>query len=231
MISLKLTQMSLSKQMNKDIEMKNVCSISNKSKSEVSRKFTRAELRVKNDIMEFQTKRTTTGKYQVTLSNYIISESGNECVINVEFKNYFVICIVFGKEYPFEPPDITYVSGSNEEVMDMFDIEMKLKLPLLQRVEWKPILSLNSVLFSIELLLINKESIVSSVNDSDCETNEMEMVVTKRKMKEYSEWNSKLTTLIEEDESVNESFDQSNQWYIVYQMENLKMKSDGVYKY
>ena len=88
MISLKLTQMSLSKhQMNKDIGMENICNTSINNKNEVARKFTRAELRVKNDIMEFQTKRTTTGKYEVTLSNYIISESGNECVINVEFKN------------------------------------------------------------------------------------------------------------------------------------------------
>lgn len=229
MISLKLTQMSLSKQqMNKDIEMENICNTNTNNKNEVARKFTRAELRVKNDIMEFQTKRTTTGKYEVTLSNYIISETGNECVINVEFKNYFVICIVFGKEYPFEPPDITYVSGSNEDIMDMFDIEMKLKLPLLQKSEWKPILSLNSILFSIELLLINKESYVTSITDSE---NEMEMVYSKRKMRDYSEYNSKLNTLIEEDENMDENVEESNQQYILYQMENLKMKNDAVYKH
>ena len=229
MINLKLTQMSLNKQSNKDTEMINISNISNRNKSAVSRKLTRAELRVKHDIAEFQTKRTTTGKYEVILSNYTISRSGNECVINVEFKNYFVICIVFGKEYPFEPPDITYVSGDNEDVMDMFDIEMKLKLPLLQRVEWKPILSLNSILFSIELLLINKESVVSSADD-DVSESEMNIPDSKRKMKEYSEYNSQLNALTQADESMDESFEETNQ-HILFHMEQLKMKNDSVYKY
>jgi hypothetical protein len=50
-------------------------------------------------------------------------------------------------------------------------------------------------------------------------------------MRDYSEYNSKLNTLIEEDENMDDSFEQSNQQYILYQMENLKMKNDAVYKH
>jgi hypothetical protein len=50
-------------------------------------------------------------------------------------------------------------------------------------------------------------------------------------MRDYSEYNSKLNTLIEEDENMDESFEQSNQQDILYQMENLKMRNEAVYKH
>jgi acetylornithine deacetylase len=38
-------------------------------------------------------------------------------------------------------------------------MEMKLKLPMLSKEEWKPILSLNNLLFAIEMVLMNNETV------------------------------------------------------------------------
>ena len=175
------------------------------------RKISKVELRLKNDILEFQTNRTTTGNYEINLSNYKLSKNGEECSMEVEFKNYFVININFGKDYPFNPPEITYVSGC---VNDVFDMEMKLNLPMLSKEEWKPILSLNNLLFAIELLLMNNENVYMSkyqVNNK------------KKKMKEYSEYNKELLRPITnewENENAN----------IIHQMQNLKMNDNEKYK-
>ena len=174
------------------------------------RKISKVELRVKNDIIEFQTNRTTTGNYEINLSNYKLSKNGEECSMEVEFKNYFVININFGKDYPFNPPEITYVSGC---VSDVFDMEMKLKLPMLSKEEWKPILSLNNLLFAIEMVLMNNETVYMNKYNIDNK---------KKKMKEYSQYNMELLgTITNEYENEN----------IIHQMQNLKMNDNERYKY
>lgn len=181
------------------------------------RKISRVELRVKNDIIEFQTNRKTTGKYEINLSNYKLSKNGDECSMEVEFKNYFVINITFGKDYPFNPPEINYVSGS---VSNVFDMEMKLKLPMLSKEEWKPILSLNNLLFEIELLLMNNENVyMNKYQDNNYQ---------KKKMREYSEFNLNLLQLKEN--TLSNEIENDNQ-FIIHQMQNLKMNDIERYKY
>ena len=136
--------------------------------------------------------------------------------MEVEFKNYFVININFGKDYPFNPPEITYVSGS---VSDVFDMEMKLNLPMLSKEEWKPILSLNNLLFAIELLLMHNENVYMHT---------YQVSHKKKKMREYSEYNMDLLRL--------EENTRSNEWEredqnIVQEMLNLKMSDNERYKY
>ena len=74
--------------------------------------------------------------------------------MKVDFIGLFTILIRFYKDYPFSPPSISYLSG---HYLEIFDIEQNIKLPCLSKDKWSPVMSLNSLLFSIELLLIENK--------------------------------------------------------------------------
>lgn len=195
---------------NKKYKVFHVCGMVNRKGDYgyLGRKVSKTELRVKNDIIEFQTKRMMTGKYEICLSNYKLSSDGEGCLMEVEFKNYFVIVIEFGKDYPFKPPEIRYLRG---EVIDVFDMEMRLHLEILKEEEWKPILSLNDVLYEIELKLTNRDNML--VN-SCCK---------KKKMKEYLDYNLKLMKF-KDNQLLNEN-------QIINKMKSLKLKENKRFKY
>ena len=115
--------------------------------------ITQAEARLRNDLNEFGKKRMTTGDFQVKISNYIPEETTGDFSLVAEFVGLFKLMFIFHKDYPYSPPSITYLSG---EFTDIFDMEQNIKLPCLSLDKWSPVLSLNSLLFSIELLLIDQ---------------------------------------------------------------------------
>ena len=126
-------------------------------------RITEAEARIKNDLINFDSKRLTTGNFKVKLYNYQRMESGEDYAMKVEFVNLFSLLIIFYKDYPFSPPSITYLSGN---YLDIFDIEQNLKLPMLSKEKWSPVMDLNSILFSIELLLVEENQSLFKTNDN-----------------------------------------------------------------
>ena len=150
--------------MDDDIDMDNEKNIDINDKifsiSHISNKqnvFSQAEARIKNDLVEFQNKRLTTGKFEIKLSPYFLKDNGKDYIMFVEFKELFKIQIIFLEEYPFVPPLISYVSGKYLD--NLFDMENNLKLNCLSFDKWSPVLDLNSILFSIELKIDDKGSI------------------------------------------------------------------------
>ena len=119
--------------------------------------FSQAEARIKNDLIELQNKRLTTGKFDIKISPYSLKDNGKDFIMYVEFKELFKIQIIFLEEYPFVPPLISYVSGKYFD--NLFDMENNLKLNCLSIDKWSPVLDLNSILFSIELKMDDKGSI------------------------------------------------------------------------
>ena len=117
-------------------------------------RISQAEARIKNDLIEFETKRLTTGNFTIKLYNYSSTENGEDFLMKVDFIGLFTILIRFYKDYPFSPPSISYLSG---HYLEIFDIEQNIKLPCLSKDKWSPVMSLNSLLFSIELLLIENK--------------------------------------------------------------------------
>lgn len=142
-------------------------------------RITEAEARIKNDLINFDSKRLTTGNFKVRLYNYQLTESGEDYAMKVEFINLFTILIIFYKDYPFSPPSITYLSGS---YLDIFDIEQNIKLPMLSKEKWSPVMDLNSILFSIELLLVEENQSLFKTDDN---------IGRKKKYNEYEELNKK----------------------------------------
>ena len=150
--------------MDDDIEMSNE-KIINRTKKifpifhTINKPFiiSQAEARIKNDLVEYQNKRLTTGKFDIKISPYSLYENGKDFIMYVEFKDYFKIQIIFLEEYPFVPPLISYVSGKYLD--NIFDMENNLKLNCLNIEKWSPVLDLNSILFSIELKLDDKGSL------------------------------------------------------------------------
>lgn len=142
-------------------------------------RITEAEARIKNDLINFDSKRLTTGNFKVKLYNYQRMESGEDYAMKVEFVNLFSLLIIFYKDYPFSPPSITYLSGN---YLDIFDIEQNLKLPMLSKEKWSPVMDLNSILFSIELLLVEENQSLFKTNDN---------IGRKKKYNEYQELNKK----------------------------------------
>ena len=102
-----------------------------------------AELRIIKDLTNYINKK----EKKINISNI---KYGNEedYIIFVEFLNLFKIQIKFLKNYPFEPPIITYISGKYYEYL--FDIENKIKLDFLIEGKWSPVYDLNYILNFIE---------------------------------------------------------------------------------
>ena len=142
-------------------------------------RITQAEARIKNDFINFDNKRLTTGNFKVRLYNYQQTETGEDYSMKVEFINLFTIQIIFYKNYPFSPPTIKYLSGN---YFDIFDIEQNIKLPLLSKDKWSPVMDLNSILFSIELLLIEENQSLFNTSEN---------IGRKKKYHEFQEINKK----------------------------------------
>ena len=53
--------------------------------------FSQAEVRIKNDLVEFQNKRLTTGKFDIKISPYSLKDNGKDFIMYVEFKELFKI--------------------------------------------------------------------------------------------------------------------------------------------
>lgn len=102
-----------------------------------------AELRIIKDLTDYINKK----EKKINISNI---KYGNEedYIIFVEFLNLFKIQIKFLKNYPFEPPIITYISGKYYEYL--FDMENKIKLDFLIEGKWSPVYDLNYILNFIE---------------------------------------------------------------------------------
>ena len=116
--------------------------------------LSKTEARLKNDLIEIQTKRLTTNNYKIIINDYkkdINNLNKYFFTMDVEFKNYFQIRFIFNEDYPFSPPIIYYINGIY--INELFDKNNNLKLNCLNKEKWSPVLGINTILFSIELLL------------------------------------------------------------------------------
>jgi ubiquitin-protein ligase len=116
--------------------------------------LSKTEARLKNDLIEIQTKRLTTNNYKIIINDYkkdINNLNKYFFTMDVEFKNYFQIRFIFNEDYPFSPPIIFYINGIY--IKELFDKNNNLKLNCLNKEKWSPVLGINTILFSIELLL------------------------------------------------------------------------------
>ena len=106
-----------------------------------------AESRLKNDIVEYETKRITTSLFNISISNYEVLMDGS-IILYAQIEGMFRIKFIFPIDYPFCPPTISFYSGHR---YDLFDMEDNIILPCLKK--WSPVLSLNTMLYDIELKL------------------------------------------------------------------------------
>ena len=113
--------------------------------------ISKAESRIKNDLVVFQNKRLTTNRYKINISPYSQCDNGKDFIMYIEFENLFKLQIIFLEDYPFVPPIITYIKGQYLEYL--FDKENNLKISCLKKEKWSPVLDLNSIIYSIELKL------------------------------------------------------------------------------
>ena len=91
--------------------------------------LSKTEARLKNDLIEIQTKRLTTNNYKIIINDYkkdINNLNKYFFTMDVEFKNYFQIRFIFNEDYPFSPPIIFYINGIY--INELFDKNNHLKL-------------------------------------------------------------------------------------------------------
>jgi len=128
--------------------------LSNKISSPSYCVLSKTEARLKNDLIEIETKRLTTNNYTIIINDYkknITNSNKIFFTMDVEFINYFKIQFIFNDDYPFSPPNIFYINGIF--INELFDKNNNLKLNCLNKEKWSPVLGINTILFSIELLL------------------------------------------------------------------------------
>ena len=116
------------------------------------KKLKKTEARIKNDLIEFENKRITLKRYKIYLDKYYFED--NIISLKVLIDKYFLIKFIFSEDYPFDPPELIYLEGKK---FNFFDDNNKLKLDCLTKEKWSAVLSINSILFQLELLLFNFE--------------------------------------------------------------------------
>ncbi len=109
------------------------------------RNIPKAEARIIRDLIDYKTKKVN--KFETNILN-LQCVNEEDYLMLVEFINLFKIQIKFLKNYPFEPPIITFVSGKYYN--NLFDMENNIKLDFLIEGKWFPIYDLNYILDSIE---------------------------------------------------------------------------------
>ena len=106
----------------------------------------RVEAWIIRDLSNYKTKKVK--KFEINILNLeCINEE--DYIMLVEFVNLFKIQIQFPKNYPYEPPIITFISGKFYNTL--FDMENNIKLDCLIEGKWFPIYDLNYILDSIEM--------------------------------------------------------------------------------
>ena len=73
--------------------------------------ISKAEARIKNDLNAIKNKRLIKNRFKINISPYSQCENQKDFIMFIEFENLFKIQIIFLEDYPFVPPNVTYVSG------------------------------------------------------------------------------------------------------------------------
>lgn len=128
------------------------CLIINETPNIEKKSFT--EMRLIKDLEEFK-KNNKVGKcYSILLHDYFMIQNSNNFEMIVDFLGFFSLKFIFTSDYPFSPPLIFYCGGNKSSII--FDENGNIKLHCIDKMNWSPTLWLSSVIYSIELLIINK---------------------------------------------------------------------------
>lgn len=138
----------------------NVISVSNTQ-------FSICEKRILSDLNEIYKNDISTRKFDIIISDYQKYDSNSQVFnkknannvgfydnyisFEVEFKLLFVLKFIFSYKFPMEPPKIIYVSGFKHSAI--FDKNGEIKLESLKREKWTPVLTVRTLIFSIEMLI------------------------------------------------------------------------------
>lgn len=147
------------RKVSEDIEMTSECSSEVKSFSQSKQKKTtqvsQAFIKIKKDLADYESKKMTSGHFSISLSN-CYEYDDDSYHIYADFEKLFKLNITFYSDYPYSIPSITYISGYFTS--ELFDMEQNLKLQFVSKKGWNPVLTVNSIIYSIELMLLNHES-------------------------------------------------------------------------
>lgn len=120
-----------------------------------------SELRVQKDIAELVEQRTPSLFCRLFISPLLRDRPGPRVVVNISVKEdldhlysgaLFECVIVFSEKYPFLPPTIMVLNRVYHPNVDIDTGE--LFLDLLSRDNWKPVITLSSIIFALQLTLL-----------------------------------------------------------------------------
>ncbi|CAG9332247.1 unnamed protein product [Blepharisma stoltei] len=131
-----------------------------KNKKKHSVLFSVAEMRLSKDLAELSTKRYTAGYTNINIS-FPYNEGIYKCVpVSLQIKPdqnhlyagaWFHCIIKINPGYPFKPPIVVV---KNQVYHPNIDIDTGyFAIDALQEEEWKPVMTVNSIIFAIELVL------------------------------------------------------------------------------
>lgn len=133
----------------------------NKRGARLATNLSMAELRVQKDIAELVEQRTASLFCRLFISPLLRDRPGPRVSVSISVKEdldhlysgaLFECVIVFGEKYPFIPPTIIVLNRVYHPNVDIDTGE--LFLDLLSPDNWKPVITLSSVIFALQLTLL-----------------------------------------------------------------------------
>lgn len=120
-----------------------------------------AEIRVSRDLSELSTKRYSSGYTNIHIS-LPYKEKHIQCLpVSIQLKSdlchvyagaWFHCIIKVNPGYPFHPPSVIITNQVYHPNVD--SITGEIYIEALQKENWKPVMTLNSIIFAIELVLL-----------------------------------------------------------------------------
>ena len=110
------------------------------------------ERRLIKDIDELKKNKNIGKVCEIKINDYEKNYDEENFQMKIEFVNYFSIKFIFSKDYPFEPPIISYYSG--KILPFVFDPNGNIILENIKKSKWTPIIWLSTIVKTIELLIL-----------------------------------------------------------------------------
>ena len=116
------------------------------------------EARLQNDLSELKRSKIFGKICKINFEENYHQNNNNQIEYFIEFVNFFTVKFLFYSDYPFSPPDITYICGLKPK--HIFDENGNVLIESIKKKNWTPSIWLSTLVYSIELLIssgINNE--------------------------------------------------------------------------
>ena len=153
-----------------------------------------AEIRLKKDMEELIENENLSKHCDIILNGYKKIENSEDFQMIIEFINHFSVKFIITKEFPFEPPKISFLAGNQYPFL--FDSYGNIILDLIEKQNWSPTFWISKLVLQIEQKIYQERNSFNSFNIENNDFYEIGNIMSSKKRSyDKRNWNDYLNEL------------------------------------